>query len=93
MADIQTGMVDPWGQIVRECKAGNLPWKSVALTLAFAIRQTSPARLAQMDPPDLEIAGAISAIGERYGSNVREKIKKLAWDYVGGRKVPGGGRV
>ena len=89
MDDITTGMVDPWGQIVRECGAGNLPWKSVALTYAFGIRQS------ETDGED-GLRAANVAIRERFktdkdptGLKALERVKTLAWQYVRGEKTPG----
>ena len=81
-----TGMVDPFGQVVRECQAGNLTAKQVALTYAFGIRQ---------DVRDPGITAANEAIRERFktradpnGYKALERLKNLAWDYVNGRKSP-----
>lgn len=82
-----TGMVDPLGQIVRECEAGNVPRKSVALTYAFGLRQEAGA----------DWTAANEAIRARFRSDIDptgikalEKVKNLAWDYLEGRKTPGG---
>jgi hypothetical protein len=84
-----TGMVDPLGQIVRECEAGNVAWKSVALTYAFGLRQE----------PKADWTAANEAIRARFksdkdptGIKALEKVKNLALDYLEGRKTPGGGR-
>lgn len=80
-------MFDPRGQIVHECKAGLLTWKSIALTYAFAIRQ---------EGITADYSAANAAIKERFksakdpdGEKTLAKIKKLAEDYVAGRKKPG----
>lgn len=84
---IVIGMVDPIGQIVRECEARNVAWKSIALTYAIAIRQEG----AKGDWPSANMA-----IRERFksekdptGIKALERVKNLAWAYVEGRKSPG----
>ena len=94
MEGVVTGMVDPLGQIVRECEAGNVAWKSVALTYAFAIRQEPAANTAEWNVAGWKAANL--AIRERFksekdpeGLKTLIKIKDLAWAYLEGRKTPG----
>lgn len=73
-------MVAPLSQIVDECKAGNVPARSLAVTYAFAIRQ---------EPATADFGPANAAIRERFKTNkdldglkALNRIKNLAWGYV-----------
>lgn len=82
------GMVDPLGQVVRECEGGRLPWKSVALTYAFALRQTFPGSApGGLCSPEWKTAN--EAVMARFGPKGLAKVKDLAWAYLEGRKTPG----
>lgn len=81
------GMVDPLGQIVRECEAGNVAWKSIALTYAFAIRQDDGK--SSWKPANEAICARFKSEKDPEGMKALIKIKNLAWDYVHGRKSPG----
>lgn len=76
MTDIRVGMVDPLGQIVRECEAGNLPRKSVAMTMAFALRQERF--------PSPEWDRALLAVRARFGADGDAWIRRRAWAYANG---------
>ena len=80
-------MVDPLGQIVRECEAGNVSWKGVALTYAFGLRQEGGN--AEWKPANEAIRARFKSDKDPTGIKALEKVKKLAWDYVQGRKTPG----
>ena len=80
MSDLQMGMVDPRGQIVRDCAGPKLPRKSIALTYAFAIRQERTQ----------SFKAANEAIIAVYGVKGLDWIKNRAWAYVEGRITPGG---
>lgn len=75
------GIVDPWGQVVRECEAGNLGRRSIAMTYAFGLRQD----IGNKDG----IAAANAALGKRFKVKTIEWIKVRAWAYHEGRIVMG----
>ena len=78
-------MIDPWGQVVRECQAGNLPWKSVALTYAFGLRQDTTGNC---KPANKAIRERFKTPKDPTGIKALERVKNLAWAYVEGRKSP-----
>lgn len=78
MDTITVGMVDPLGQIVRECEAGNLPRKSVAMTMAFALRQE------RFPSPGWD--RALLAVRARFGEEGDAWIRRRAWEYAEGRR-------
>lgn len=80
------GMVDPWGQVVRECEAGSLPEPSIALTYAFGLRQTPHERVFGFGDP--EITAANVALERRFGADGRERVKGLAWKILRGEVAP-----
>ena len=73
-------MVDPLGQVVRECGYPKITQKSVALTYAFAIRQEP------FEHPNWRTAN--QAIIDKFGIKGLSRIKTLAWAYVSGNKNP-----
>lgn len=76
---LSVGMVDPLGQIVRECGyTPKMTQKGIALTYAFALRQDMEA----------DFGPANRAIVATYGVKALDRIKSLAWDYASGRKAP-----
>jgi hypothetical protein len=77
---VTIGMVDPLGQIVRECACTpKLPQKSIALTYAFALRQ---------EGMDADYGPANRAIVATYGDRALNRIKTLAWQYATGERQP-----
>lgn len=78
-------MVAPLSQIVDECKAGNVPAKSIALTYAFAIRQEPKADYGEAN---MAICKRFKTDKDPTGMKALERIKNLAWAYVEGRKKP-----
>lgn len=86
MRDLTVEMVDPLGQVVRECAYKPRPArKSIALTYAFALRQEVPVQ-GSVCPPAWRAAN--EAILAAYGPKGLAAIKELAWAYAEGRKVP-----
>jgi len=79
------GMLDPRGQVVKECQDGNIPKKSIALTYAFAIRQESRA---DFTAANAAIRARFATAKDPDGSKALIWIKELAWAYVEGRKSP-----
>lgn len=67
------GIVDPLGQIVRECADPAINRRSVAMTYAFALRQ----KVVGYGP-------ANRAIIERFGEKGLQWIKRRAWAYCDG---------
>ncbi len=86
-AGLVMGMVDPTGQIVRECEAGRLPWRSIALTYAFAIRQMALAD-AGFRPANEAICKRFATPKDPDGRRALDRIKTLAWAFVDGSKDP-----
>jgi hypothetical protein len=77
---VTIGMVDPLGQIIRECAyTPKLPQKSIALTYAFALRQ---------EGMNADYGPANRAIVATYGAKALNRIKTLAWKYASGEKQP-----
>lgn len=78
MSGVTVGMVDPWGQIVRERAAKGITRKSVAMTYAFGLRQ---------DINDTAgIKAANEAIVARWSPAALNWIKERAWAYAEGRR-------
>ena len=75
-------MVDPWGQVVRECAAKGVSRRSVAMTYAFGLRQ-EPFDGSTASPA---IRDANKAIVARWSPAALAWIKQRAWDYVEGRR-------
>jgi hypothetical protein len=73
---LRVEMVDPLGQIVRECANKALTQRSVAMTYAFAIRQESPT------DPRWRVAN--EALVARWGERGRDQVKGMAWKLVNG---------
>jgi hypothetical protein len=84
-------MVDPFGQVVRECAYKPRPTqKSIALTYAFGLRQDVFPRIA-LGGGTLDVPGvgrANEAIIAAFGAKAHDKIKALAWAYAMGEKQP-----
>lgn len=76
---LTVGMVDPLGQVVRECAyVPKMTQKGIALTYAFALRQDVTA----------DFGAANRAIIATYGVKGLNRIKALAWDYASGKRQP-----
>lgn len=79
---IEISMVDPWGQVVRECAAKNINRRSVAMTYAYGLRQ-EPFDGSTASP---KIRAANEAIVARWSPAALAWIKQRAWEYVEGRR-------
>lgn len=81
MEGVTITMADPWGQVVRECEAGNVSQKSVAMTYAFGLRDEPFG-----GPTSDAIRAANLAIVARWNPKALARIKDMAWGYVQGTR-------